>query len=386
MRDKEALMLDAAAVTRAVSRRLSRHFWDTDAQGVWPWGVSLRLPAGRLLPDASDLIDWADAQRAFCLRHGLELIESGRNIGVKGLTFPSRVVVPSEGAAAGVSGRLGEVERRDRLIARVEATGVTREDAVVVARGLWDSSDAEVDALLSLGVWARTHTTAGLTPRQLPVPGVQGKSLDAPSKRAIVARVAGVDDLGLVDRSYLVSVRYLDPGSSPRFALALPDGDDREEAAPTYGTSRIVIVENRDTFLCFPLLAGGTCVLGDGKACVRHLPRLRWVMGATSPFYWGDMDLDGLLILSELRRRGLACRSILMDLESWRRYEWLGTNLDRLNRPIDVSSYPEEPAGLTDGEGALYRAIRSGRTVARRVEQERIPYADALEALGWEGR
>lgn len=376
-------MLDADDVVCAAARRLGNHFWDVEPSAAWPWAVSLRLPTGSHLPEVPILLEWAEAMRDFCSCHSLECVEAGRNVGVTGLTYPSRVVIPSEAVAATICGRSDDVARRERLVDRVEGTGLSHDIAVEVARGLWKSSDDEVSALLKLGVWARTHVTAGLTSRQLPVPGVQGKTLNDPSKRSLVARIAGVRDLGLVDRRYLVSVRHLDPWSRTRFGLALPGGDFAEEAAPDYGTSRLIIVENRDTFLNFPLIRGGTCVLGDGKACIPQLTHLSWVMDATPAFYWGDMDLDGLLILSSLRGHGLACKSILMDIESFRRYEHLGTSLDKRNHPIDVSRYPTDPVSLTEDELSLYHTIRDGGTPVKRIEQERIPYDDALKALGW---
>lgn len=92
------------------------------------------------------------------------------------------------------------------------------------------------------------------------------------------------------------------------------------------------------------------------------------------------MDADGLEILARLRATGVACASVCMDRESYDAYAQFGTTLGADGSPIPRRK-PKEGLCLTDEEAALYRALCTGALPNPRVEQERIPIAQALARL-----
>lgn len=383
-------MLSVEHVVERVRRHVERHFWDADEAARWPARIPLGTPSGTRIGERSlDVMEWAGSIRQLCERWGLGLVEAGKKLGFTGASLPVAVTVPSETSALEVAGLSGKARTRNRRLEALAARGLSPADAMRVARGFAERPPIDFEIALGLGDWARAHETRGLTPRQLPVPGVQGKALNSRGDRELVALMAGREALGLVDRPRLVAVKHLDPSSPTRFAMSLVGtGDPADEGTPPYEVDLVVIVENRDTFVDFPLIPRSACVLGDGRACLGQVPEISWVRRAPRVAYWGDMDLAGLEIMSDLRLRGVACESMLMDLAAFRRYEALGTSLGTNGRRIDPSHYPEDPpAGLHDGERGLWDLIRNRTRGATRVEQEKIPYDDALSALedAWPG-
>lgn len=96
-------------------------------------------------------------------------------------------------------------------------------------------------------------------------------------------------------------------------------------------------------------------------------------------YYWGDMDTDGLEILARYRQAGLPCESILMTLDDFNRYEEYGTRYSKDNGQVFVRCEDEALAAfLTDAERGLYFALCGDSLKKNRIEQEKIPFQDAL--------
>ena len=97
--------------------------------------------------------------------------------------------------------------------------------------------------------------------------------------------------------------------------------------------------------------------------------------------YWGDMDADGLEILSTLRESGIECDSILMDCDAydlpqiWYRFV--------LNAATKIAMRePKADARPQSAERRFYERLCADKTIAyRRIEQERIPMRDAVDEL-----
>ena len=97
--------------------------------------------------------------------------------------------------------------------------------------------------------------------------------------------------------------------------------------------------------------------------------------------YWGDMDANGLDILSKLRATGIPCTSILMDTTAYQTYEQYGTQFDAKNKPLTTQT-PQPTPGLTTEERKLYETLCTGTDIQYlRIEQERIPIRDATTIL-----
>ena len=267
---------------------------------------------------------------------------------------------------------------RSRMLRVHDLFGQHPELAAVVRSTIgWD--DADFDLLCRSARWFADRPVTGLTARQVPVEGMGTKWLAR--HEALVRRVAGLEDLGLVaGRPSRIHFTYLDPNhlaaGGRRHDMATVGDVD----AVAYAPRVVVISENRDTAQLFHPVEGGIALEGDGRGA-GAVATLRWVRDAPDLWYWGDMDADGLEILHGFRTAGLPVRSLLMDLEAYRRWERFGVDRDERGQPLR----PREPRDVTllePGERELYLALCSAEwTGHRRIEQERIPLAEAAAVV-----
>ena len=102
---------------------------------------------------------------------------------------------------------------------------------------------------------------------------------------------------------------------------------------------------------------------------ITQLFDIPWI--ASSPIiYWGDLDVQGFEILAMLRRRYPKTRSILMDLDTLRRFEHLATP--------GTGHQPDIPAELEPNE---VEAFLHCRQYNLRIEQEHILQSEVNAAL-----
>src|SRR5690606_23555864 len=100
----------------------------------------------------------------------------------------------------------------------------------------------------------------------------------------------------------LIRWRVLDPALLPRLGLPVADLFSPFSQFQTlpWRELRVVIVENKMTFLTLPALSGAIAIWGGGNAATL-LPDAPW-LHACDLCYWGDLDAHGLNILARLRR------------------------------------------------------------------------------------
>jgi hypothetical protein len=164
-------------------------------------------------------------------------------------------------------------------------------------------------------------------------------------------------------------VRLLDSQLGPELGFPCPEFSlplDTLASLPVRA-DLVLIVENKVNLLTLPPVKRGLGLgaLGDAATRLRHVPWLK-----QHPIvYWGDVDVEGLQILSSLRALFPQTRSLLMDLAT----------LDRWSHLVVPGSghvpIPQTPAHLTESEQAAFARCRDGNL---RLEQERIPQADVL--------
>lgn len=168
----------------------------------------------------------------------------------------------------------------------------------------------------------------------------------------------------------LVRFRFLDQ----RFReLAGWPVDDCSVPLPSFANiswsaERVLVVENRDVFLCLPEIPRTLAIFGSGKAA-SLLPACRW-LALSQIVYWGDCDEAGYGILSRLRSSFPQVRSLLMDYASWSRWRHLAVPGQR-----DASA---RHAHLTNVEREALDAVVAGPWM---LEQERIPPSEAESAV-----
>lgn len=316
--------------------------------------------------------------------HDVELVRAVRRLPGTDQVLPTHLVVADVDVAARLCGGRwpAHLARARARAAALQGAPVSAAERVGLLRATQAYSDVDFDLLMRAAAWFAAHPGgAGLTPRQVPVPGMHAKWLN--THQDVVRRLAGVADLGLLPaHPPRVHLTYLDPGhraAGGRWRECVTVGDRVRLA---YEPVTVVISENKDTAVWFPPLPGGVAVEGEGRGA-SAVAALEWVRTAPRLFYWGDMDVHGLEILEEFRAAGLAVTSVLMDVDAFDTWSAFGTAVDRRGKELGPSTVRPTPH-LSAGERALYERLCSPAWDGfRRVEQERIPLhvAAALVAV-----
>lgn len=350
--------------------------------------VGLAAPSGTVLREQWGAArDWALAWRRDepALPPGVTVEWTVRLLGASRQEMPHRLHVASVDAAAGFVG--GEypallARARQRWAALVAAFPDTTDEGIL--RAVRDLPQVDFDLLLSTARWFADNPVPdnAWTPRQVPVPGLHAKWLDAPGRRTLISRLTGLPDIRLLARPLQTRLTYLDPDHARAGGRRWDIITAGDVPALPYTPRTVVIIENRDTAFFFPqVVPHGVAVLGNGDAVVNLIVGVRELVDADELFYWGDIDAEGLRIVSRLRARGRHVRTILMDLPTYEAYARYGTSINQNGRPIPPGD-PNPPQHLTDDETALYRVLTDPALNGhRRVEQERIPLTDAADAL-----
>lgn len=381
MKSPEAIVVD---IRRRLAGRWHAHLVGDEA--AFPHAFSLGRPsAADLKADYATIhariVEWQDWARANRVKLDYE------NRAAKGgtrQTIPTRARVDSiDHAATIVAGEWpATLDRaRERLVVLYEKYSLG--DAGRALRVVDTYSEVDFELLLTVSDWYLddpARATLGVTPRQVPIPGVHAKWLQ--SHRAGVQALTGLGDLGLLPgHPPRIHFSYLDPAhrsAGRRIHDSATVGDAFE---PAYLPQIVVISENKDTAIHFPPLARGISIEGVGKGG-KTPAAFPWIRQAPVVVYWGDIDSDGYEILDGYRvdfNRDID--SILMDPETYEAYEEFGTDYDQHGRPLRPGN-PRPVNHLRDNERTMYlRVLDAEHAAHRRVEQERIPLDRALECV-----
>ena len=375
----------AADIERRLNNTWNDHL-DTSSEPAWPHTFPLGTP-----PPKADLEQRFEAyqQLALTLRswassNDVALTAATRLVHGTSQPIPTHVTVDSIDVAARLCGQTWTarlVRGRARLAelqARNFAGNLTR-----IVREVDTYSDLDFSLLCSTTEWFRIHgdEARGLTPRQVPVPGLQAKWLNYKGRQALIAGLAGLPGLELAPaHPSRIHFTYLDPSH-------LAGGGRRHDSAsvgdamtPAYTPRVVVITENKDAAVGFPPVPGGIAVEGDGMGAGTPAS-IGWLSECPTVIYWGDLDADGLTILNQYREAGLSVVSILMDIPTFDTYADFGTDYDVKGNPVRVSGR-RELAKLEAHERALYERLTDHTWSGyRRIEQERIPLTTALTAV-----
>lgn len=376
----------ARAAVRAKYDRLAG-MWASAAVGPLPvplLSLPLHPPTERAaLADQSGAIGWVRSWSAADgvagpreAAAGIEVAWGERrwsNLGTQ--RVPERLILDSPASVARFAGRSDHwnrlTDRFGRLLDAVPGDSV--ELAAALPRSAKDIAalgDADFARLLGVLEWLATHPASNLYIRQLPIRGVDTKWVG--SHRSLVERLhraaSGGADLGLAPKPDLVRVRFLDPSLAPG-GLGDVSAPVADLASMDIVPRTVFVLENLESVLAMPSFPGAVVVHGSGYA-VDRLGRLPWVRAA-GVVYWGDLDSHGFAILNRLRSHGVAARSVLMDTATLDAYADLC-----VAEPVSSIARLDY---LTAAELATVQVLADRGNV--RLEQERIPWAHALEAL-----
>lgn len=379
----------------AIAKRVQSHWRDAisgevevDAglPGALPWRFPVGKPSQEQLDRQLNTVRaWGQEIESFASQYGFT-VERAPRMSTSKLTqvVPSAVVVPTFDAAARSARRVSEFERdrtRLKLLAPLAAPVVALAQLTGVVHRIREWTDGDVAVLAAAVSWFAEHSCAGMTPREVPVSGMNSKWLTATRQREI-ATLLGRDNLGLtVGRPARRIFRYLDPdhldAGKRQFDVAVAGDVNR----PEYTPELVIICENVDSAQQLPRREKTIVFESDGDAGVALIAQLAWVKNCPHVLYWGDMDVDGLSIVNTYRSRGLNVDTVLMDDEAYLRFAHLGVSLDRHGKQLPVPNRPDLKL-LTDGETRLLDMLCARpATQPLRIEQERLPRQIAVDEI-----
>jgi len=343
----------------------------TDSAGVRGW-VEAWLAAERgpafWSPDGGDSaarLEWAERQWSSLGRQRL----------------PLRLLVPGPAALAQW---IGEESSWDRASARAgQIRQALERDGLRLGRHFdWLARclDSEFHRLIGVLIWLTEHPDSRLYLRQLPIPGIDTKWIEANGGRVtdLLRQLhGGTGDLyslgGLRRVPDLLRLRILDPQMSrPLGGLSDLSAPLEEIAALPIAPASALIVENLQTGLALPELPGTVAFLARGYA-VEAFGAIPWLASCVT-HYWGDLDTHGYAILSRLRQYLPRARSLLMDQDTLLAHRSLW---QREEKPA-----PAPLGALTKEEEEVFLGLLGdcwGEHV--RLEQERIDWEYASRCI-----
>lgn len=301
----------------------------------------------------------------------------GRNL------FPSRVLIETQEDFLRLTGRVRDFSRFREAVAVIRNRHSVLEGWIRSNIAVLTDLAPEVSGLLEVVDAMQRVPRPGCFARELPV-SVDTKFVERHQRvlrqwldQILPPHVIRADEehferrYGLRYAEPHLLVRFLDSDTQQRLefpceTLSVPlhtVGAWQLEDVP------VLVVENKVNLLTVPrgryaIALGG---LGNGLSLFRYVP---WLATARVT-YWGDLDVEGLAILSTLRAMFPHARSVFMDeaaVKAWRHLAVAGTG----RAPAVV------PPHLTQGEQSAFLICAEHDL---RIEQERIPQEAVVVAL-----
>ncbi|PSJ16161.1 DUF3322 domain-containing protein [Nitrosomonas supralitoralis] len=247
--------------------------------------------------------------------------------------------------------------------------------------------------LLAVVTWLVEHPRSGLYLRQVDLPGVHSKFIEA--HRSVLAELldltlhtdavdhskTGIGQFsaryGFLEKPTRIRFRVLDPAIRAVPGSVCPDVtlDADSFSLLTIPVRRVFITENETNFLAFPQVDDAIVIFGAGYGW-DALARSHWLQNC-SIHYWGDIDTHGFGILDQLRGYFDHVDSFLMDRSTLDAHTAVWGSEDK---PLRMDLHR-----LTPKESALYDDLRDNRIRGKlRLEQEHIGFhwlAQCLEQL-----
>ena len=291
--------------------------------------------------------------------------------------FPKKITIPSVDDFLKLVGKHAEFRRFAQRVNALSTAFPEMESWLEKNISYTVSWEPFWDDLCEVLDYFREHPAPGLFARELPL-RVDSKFIERHEGKLrplleTVLPESAIDfsesdfdrRFGLRPFEAMIRMRFLDP------ELQVTAGVEQEEIglpvdqlrAVCWPIRRVVIVENARCLLTLPLQPGSKTLglFGHGYR-VSNLRRLDWLSDCEI-FYWGDIDVHGFEILSDLRRTWPQTKSMLMDRAT----------LDALGESAagegKKSQRRREPV-LEPTEFEVWQWCRDNN---RRIEQERIP-------------
>jgi hypothetical protein len=292
---------------------------------------------------------------------------------------PKSISVPSETDALRLIGKEKEA-KLFRSLARVTLEAFPSLRGWILRKPLTLLKHAEEwEQVLAVLAWFQKNPQSGLYLRQIDIPGIGTKYIEA--RKALFSELLDAvlphageaipmlgrsfeQRYGLVSKPALVHFRILDRrlAISGLTDLTVPV---EQFAALSISTTKVFITENEINGLTFPPVESGLVIFALGYG-VELLRSVTWLLNCDVT-YWGDIDTHGFAMLGRLRAFLPAARSMLMDEQTLLAHQPFWGRED--------APFGGAPEGLTPEERRLFEDLRSNRFGGRvRLEQERVGY------------
>lgn len=316
-----------------VTDYLTKHMYDANTS--WPLRKTIRLPKQTELEAHYTHIRAQDeAIRNWAQQHHCETSEKTKVIsnGIVRQTSQliDSVTIPDLNTALNITTpQTRKLYQREHQRAHTITNqfNLDSNTSIDIAKILKNHDDTDFNLVIQAAHYFATHNTENMTPRMVPIPGFSAKWLGKTTSNRCkaICKLLKREQLALNDRHGEIRLRLLDTQhhNQPDLIVTQPWTD----GAP-HDITHIIIVENKDTYQAIPTTEHAICIFGNGHAATRIKTLLPWITTTPHIIYWGDIDADGLEILSELRQTGITCDSILMDSTAYKTYEPYGTKLD----------------------------------------------------------
>ncbi len=354
----------------------------TDA-GPKPLRLNLKAPLASDLSDRFEAVrDWV---RAIADTPQVRIEWREWNHRVQGVQrLPAAVWLDTQQDALAFIGKVGQAQRfevlRQHTAAAQPALLAWLFRRPIQALDLAD----RWERLLAVVAWLQAHPRPGVYLRQVDVPGVDSKFIEAhrgvltelldlalPAE-AVERGASGVAQFtrrfGFLDKPVRIRFRLLDPAlPSLPGCEGLPDItlDAASFAALALPVERVFVTENQTNFLAFPPAAAAIVVFGAGYGW-EALARAGWLHRCRL-HYWGDIDTHGFAILDQLRGYFPHAASFLMDRQTLLAH--------RLHWGQEPDPARHDLSRLTPAEAAVHDDLRFDRHQPRlRLEQERVGF------------
>ncbi|MCP4386508.1 MAG: hypothetical protein GY798_34710 [Hyphomicrobiales bacterium] len=300
--------------------------------------------------------------------------------------IPGAIIIPGERDALRL---IGKEKAASRFCTLAQATM----DAFPTLKGwlarrpltLLEHAD-DWPRVLAVVAWFKNHPRSGLYLRQVDIPGVDTKFIEA--RKSLLSELIGLargdgseEQLsgarsfelrhGLRAKPALVRFRILDA------RLAIGGMTDltvpvMEFANLGISPARVFVTENETNGLSFPDVTGSIVIFGLGYGA-ELLSDVPW-LGDREIHYWGDIDTHGFAMLDRVRRNHPQAQAFLMDRSTLLAHRTLWG--------VEPSPYVGELTCLPDEERALYDDLCSDRLGNRvRLEQEHVRFGRLEQTL-----
>lgn len=409
--------------TIAGLRALSLKAWNSGAllrelleeTDVYPRRRTLKRPtATELLSDYAAARSWAAELSAGAGPYRLETVEVGRTT-IGSNRLPAAAVFETAEDEVAFAGKAKEAARFRRLVAGLAELDATacealRSWALKRPLQLLELDEAALKGA-RVALWLRDNPSPGIYLRQLSLPGVHTKFIEA--HRKVIDEMVALLRVGLADAQtgraddepvigavedaalagpagrtpaarFAARHGFLHPPELVRFRLldstlgALGDAHDFTVTAEAFSKLQlpvhtVITTENQVNFLALPDRPGTVALYGAGYG-FSSLRDAAWLRDR-KVLYWGDIDTHGFRILDQLRAVHPHVESVLMDEET------LLAHRDAWGREPSPSRVAL--SRLTAEEAVLYESLGDDSYgTAVRLEQELIRWDWALKHLG----